>query len=232
MIATYGGNVDAAPHVHHAIQIICPSRNANCILNEKSIAGLAVIDSMVKHRLQLSQGWVFLIEPKSQFGRHVKAHLSNKKVQEFPDVNCDDIQTLSKAKSLLMRLFATQSEPLLGFEQRVFDHRVQRVLAELTNEFSTQYELTLAWKARDVAQRLGMSESRFLHLFTKELGLAWRPYLLWQRILCAVKWLQKGHSATEAAHWSGFSDSAHLSRTFRRHFGMSIRQALAIFKPS
>jgi AraC-like DNA-binding protein len=30
-----------------------------------------------------------------------------------------------------------------------------------------------------------------------------------------------GASLTEAAHAAGFSDSAHLSRTFRRMFGVS-----------
>jgi len=33
-----------------------------------------------------------------------------------------------------------------------------------------------------------------------------------------------------AAYIAGFSDSSHLSRTFRAHFGMSIRDAQALIK--
>jgi len=46
---------------------------------------------------------------------------------------------------------------------------------------------------------------------------------------CAIAAIAKGASATDAAHLAGFSDSAHLSRTFRRFFGMSLRQANSIF---
>lgn len=37
----------------------------------------------------------------------------------------------------------------------------------------------------------------------------------------AVELFVGGVSLTEAAHGAGFSDSAHLSRTFRRMFGVS-----------
>jgi AraC-like DNA-binding protein len=33
--------------------------------------------------------------------------------------------------------------------------------------------------------------------------------------------LLRGDSATAAAHAAGFADAAHLSRTFRRHFGVT-----------
>jgi len=37
----------------------------------------------------------------------------------------------------------------------------------------------------------------------------------------AVEIFAGGGSLTEAAHRAGFSDSAHLSRTFRRMFGIA-----------
>ena len=79
---------------------------------------------------------------------------------------------------------------------------------------------------------MALSESRFLHLFSQELGITWRPYLLWRRMMCAIQAIINNSSATEAAHLAGFSDSAHLSRTFRTTFGMTITQALALFKKS
>ncbi len=49
-------------------------------------------------------------------------------------------------------------------------------------------------------------------------------------MMCAVRAILNNTPATEAAYLAGFSDSAHLSRTFRKNFGMTIRQAKALFK--
>ena len=73
----------------------------------------------------------------------------------------------------------------------------------------------------DVARRVGLSVSRLRHLFTDQVGLPIRTYLLWIRLLRAVEAIAGGRSITDAAHDSGFADSAHLWRTFRRMFGMS-----------
>jgi AraC-like DNA-binding protein len=79
------------------------------------------------------------------------------------------------------------------------------------------------WRAADIALELNLSESRFLHLFKDTMQIPWRPYLLWRRLICAVQTLQQGKTATEAAYIAGFSDSAHLSRTFKKQFGLSLR---------
>jgi AraC-like DNA-binding protein len=42
----------------------------------------------------------------------------------------------------------------------------------------------------------------------------------WLRLIRAVDAHAGGLSLTEAAHAAGFADSAHLSRTFKRMFGM------------
>lgn len=65
-----------------------------------------------------------------------------------------------------------------------------------------------------------LSPSRASHLFVEHTGLAFRTWLLWRRAMQAVEHYAAGDSLTEAAHAAGFSDSAHLSRTFRRLFGL------------
>ena len=62
--------------------------------------------------------------------------------------------------------------------------------------------------------------SRFRHLFTAEMGVSCRQYLLWVRLYNAVRELASGMSLTEAAHSVGFADAAYLTRTFRRMFGI------------
>ena len=65
----------------------------------------------------------------------------------------------------------------------------------------------------------GLSPSRFMHAFTESVGVPVRPYILWLRLQRAACDLTDGASVTSAAHRAGFSDAAHLTRTFRRMLG-------------
>jgi AraC-like DNA-binding protein len=62
-----------------------------------------------------------------------------------------------------------------------------------------------------------------MHLFRAGTGLPLRRYALLLRLRAALAVALRGATLTEAAHAAGFSDSAHLSRTFREHFGLPPR---------
>ena len=66
-----------------------------------------------------------------------------------------------------------------------------------------------------------VSPERFSHWFVEQTGLPLRSYLKWVRLIESLRQLAAGGSLTEAAHLGGFSDSAHLSRTFRAMLGSS-----------
>jgi AraC-like DNA-binding protein len=72
----------------------------------------------------------------------------------------------------------------------------------------------------DLATQIGISEDRFMHWFKDQFGIPLRQYLLWRRLHIAARLLQKGTNLTEAAHAAGFSDQSHLSKTFRKMFGV------------
>jgi AraC-like DNA-binding protein len=57
--------------------------------------------------------------------------------------------------------------------------------------------------------------------FAKHVGLPPHAYHLQRRIERARAMLLSGTSAAEAAALTGFSDQAHLTRHFRRHFGIT-----------
>lgn len=101
------------------------------------------------------------------------------------------------------------------FMKSQIDERMQKLITELKkdDEFLPS--------AKDAANVCHLSESRFLHLFKKELGLPFRKYILWIKLRRTLKYLKMGCSLTEAAHVGGFSDSAHLSRYFKESFGLS-----------
>jgi AraC-like DNA-binding protein len=74
---------------------------------------------------------------------------------------------------------------------------------------------------RDIAAEVDLSESRFSHLFSEHLRVPVRRYLLWLRLRDALHMLASAENLTEAAHSAGFSDSAHLTRTFRSALGIA-----------
>ncbi len=97
--------------------------------------------------------------------------------------------------------------------------RVDRRVAKLIAWVSARLEQPVS--LGEVAAVVGLSKGRTRHLFVEQTGLSFRTFLLWLRLVRAVEMFAVGASLTEAAHEAGFSDSAHLSRTFRRMFGIA-----------
>jgi AraC family transcriptional regulator len=72
-----------------------------------------------------------------------------------------------------------------------------------------------------LAERVHLSASRFQHLFSEQVGVPVRRYVLWLKMRRALELAMAGDSLTRAALSSGFSDSAHLSRTVRQIMGIA-----------
>jgi transcriptional regulator GlxA family with amidase domain len=72
-----------------------------------------------------------------------------------------------------------------------------------------------------IARAVHLSSDRFRHLFIEQTGVGFRAYLLWLRLEHSLGAYVEGSTLTEAAYAGGFADSAHLSRTFKRMFGIA-----------
>jgi AraC family transcriptional regulator len=100
------------------------------------------------------------------------------------------------------------------------------VLTQLDSRVASAVELLRCAPDRrlplaELAAAVGLSPSRFAHLFRAHTGLPVRRYLLWLRLGDALQQLTQGVSLTTAAHAAGFADSAHFSRTFRAMLGIT-----------
>lgn len=93
--------------------------------------------------------------------------------------------------------------------------RVRKMMTWASERLDTPVSLA------DAAAHVGLSHGRARHLFVENTGLPFRTYVLWLRLMRAVELFAVGSSLTAAAHGAGFSDSSHLSRTFRRMFGIA-----------
>lgn len=76
-------------------------------------------------------------------------------------------------------------------------------------------------RAAQIAQGQGLSVSRFLHLFSEQVGVPFRRYRIWNRVRAAMRLSLGGATFTDAAVGAGFSDSAHFARSFRETFGVT-----------
>lgn len=97
--------------------------------------------------------------------------------------------------------------------------RVRRVLERLKQN--------LASTPGELAEAVGLSESRLRHLVREQLGVPLVRLRWWFQMKRAAAVLRAGGDLSRAAHHAGFSDSAHFTRTFRRMFGFAPSQLLA-----
>jgi AraC-like DNA-binding protein len=119
-------------------------------------------------------------------------------------------------------------DDLMGFSKRranaePIDPRISQVVEYLFENgdklLDTGRSGTECASVITLAESVGLSSSRFQHLFTQQIGVPFRRYRGWNRIRMAIREIIRGDSFTTAAHAAGFSDSAHFSHEFRKTFG-------------
>ncbi|MDT7833764.1 helix-turn-helix transcriptional regulator [Aquabacterium sp. OR-4] len=89
--------------------------------------------------------------------------------------------------------------------------------ATLLQWLAQQPELALA----ELAQRLGVSYHRMSHLFSQAIGIGYRQWRAFARAQRAAAQFKAPGTLTGIAHDAGFADSAHLSHTWQRTYGLS-----------
>lgn len=129
---------------------------------------------------------------------------------------------------------ASQLDPLPAddavFDRLVFGTRLPkpaldpRIVAALE---SLQDEDDLDVSAQELADRVRLSFHRFLHLFGDEVGVPLRTFRSWKRARVWLKYVTEESNLTEVAHWIGYPDSAHFSRSVRQVFGLQPRDVIA-----
>jgi len=83
-------------------------------------------------------------------------------------------------------------------------------------------------RIHEAAKLACLSPSRFRARFDAEVGLPFRRYRLWRRMALVMRAIAKGGNLTSAALEAGFSSSAHLSSSFKRMFGLSASEVIAL----
>jgi AraC-like DNA-binding protein len=221
-----GRAVDAIdPHAHHAIQIAVGfngpvefRRNAH--ENWTAYPHGALIRPGASHEFRAPGQRIanILYEPETPIGRALLERFPGSDIVPIEtevaalaaafDANADDEAIVDESMRFLARLAGTE------VPKRSTDPRVARALQWIGRHIDEPLSLA------DAAKVAGLSDGRFRHLFVAETGVAFRPYVLWTRLNRALELGVSGSSWTDAAHATNFADSAHLTRTCRRMYGL------------
>lgn len=100
---------------------------------------------------------------------------------------------------------------------RPLDDRIRRAVGLIHQDLSRPLS------ADDLASHVGLSPSRFTHLFRQELGLPPRQYILQQKILRSQRLLEKTSLGVAEIACAVGMDPAALSQRFRSEIGQAPR---------
>lgn len=215
-----------AKHAHHAYQLTFSlGGDFSLHLEDRVTSGpFAIVAPNVPHAFE-AQGLVSLlfIEPESRAGRALAQLMQGRPANQL---SADQVRD---APALFKGAFEHPTDPVKELV-RAGGEVAARIAAHVrTVEPDRRVRQIIKWASAnldgdvamsDAAQAVGLSPSRASHLFVEETGLPFRTYVLWLRLVRAVDAHSQGANLTEAAQQAGFSDSAHLSRTFKRMFGL------------
>jgi AraC-like DNA-binding protein len=217
-------------HAHHAHQLTIAPKGTFRFRTQQagaweSFEG-ALVPSHCPHQFEVDDVEMahLFVEPESRAGRALMAQFGADAVARLLGTD---------ARAVARSLFGTyraapQREPMVDAAvaavaalcgattepDKALDPRLARALEYIRTR--VRHPIALG----DVAAQVALSESRFRHLFVAATGTSFRAYLLWLRINLAIEAVMAGASWTDAAHDAGFADSAHLSRTHKRVFGI------------
>jgi len=210
---------------HHFVQLVMELRGTLRIRpelgDEWMDCGAALVRPDAKHEVDARDAAVLMafVESESELG----AALGERLRENITRINARTVARWRTALGDVTTLSASQVEGWvrgeLLRETKIpeLHPRVKRVLRFVRKQLRDPESLSL----QHLAKIAGLSTSRFVHVFTESVGVSLRPYILWLRLQRASGELMRGVSVTEAAHSAGFSDAAHMTRTFRRMLGTS-----------
>jgi AraC family transcriptional regulator len=218
-------------HAHHAIQISLPFPPGRVRLQRpaqswKSYTA-AVVAAHAVHAFEARAQHVaqIFVEPESEQGRQLHVRCRSDGIVALPPRTLEkeiaalalayagratDAELIALARAAIAALAGSTHAPKQQLDPRIADS-VERIRQSLSGPIPLN----------EMAAAVHLSPDRFRHLFMKETRVGFRAYVLWLRLACSLAAYVAGSTLTDAAYAGGFADSAHLSRTFRKMFGIA-----------
>ncbi len=219
----WGPGFTTAGHRHHCFQLVMVMRGSLLVRGGSENAwmkcGAVLVRPDVAHEIDARDSTVLIafVDSESELGTALGERLDGD-ISRISDGQVARWRAALGRTPTEARVERWVKSQLLHRRRPVKIHpRVNRALKYLRERLGISDDFSL----KTVAGISGLSPSHFMHTFTASVGVPLRPYILWLRLQRAACDLMDGSTVTSAAHNAGFSDGAHLTRTFRRMLGMT-----------
>lgn len=203
-------------HAHHAVQII-NATTALTVLDEhadRHRGTKVVVPADAPHRIEVGaqEGTVVFLEPESAPGHAAHSRAVRSGWTVTPVLSSTRRRALAAVvDELIAHLAPATADNAIAVQHPAVSEAL-RLLPDLVAAGPVS--------GTELAGLVHLSASRLTHLFTEQVGIPLRRYVLWSRLRAAIVRVQAGDDLTGAAHGAGFADSAHLTRTTREMFGL------------
>ncbi len=164
------------------------------------------------------------LDPTNAYCRALRAHVGANGVLDMSSrmhrdtlasaaESVSTVQSCAEVYRTSQRILDALFPDVIGSQP--IDSRIDLVASYLWNHVPVRAELAF------LAGLCGLSQSRLAHLFTEQVGISIRQYLLWVKMRKAADMFVRNLSLSHVASEIGFSDAPHLSRTFMRYFALT-----------
>ena len=189
---------------------------------------LLVVPPRVPHQVATEHPLILnlLIEPES-----VEPSLLPAFLQQCGPVDAPDFARRVRHGHLRL-LAASGRESFEGFDfdmlffgaplaPRAIDARIRAVVERINGDPAAPLS------AEACAAMVGLSFSRFLHLFKQETGITYRAFRAWKRARSLLRHVRQASTLTDIALDTGYPDSTHFSHSIRQVYGLRPSDILA-----
>ena len=227
VLATRGPGGESQLHAHHAMHVLLARAGTLQVRTDEgsswqACAGIVSAPNAL-HAVDARNLDILLVfvDPESDVGRSLCStiegrlrHLTAGERDELVDAGTDPMHIMGEGGIPWTTRTLRVLRAAVGSPRQVHPG-VRRLLRMLPN-----MPVRGAIPVEDLAGSVGLSTGRFMHVFEESIGIPLRPYLLWLKLQRAAGAVAAGESLMKAAHGAGFSDAAHMTRTFRRMLGV------------
>ncbi|WP_157117806.1 helix-turn-helix domain-containing protein [Oceanicoccus sagamiensis] len=194
--------------------------------HEETLAEASIIKPNYPHHINCYGAWhaLLLINPESEPAKMIdQCYLHNTDIYHTATTSTQCLKqslamfintkhSASDAEQLITTLIAHFTGETSA--AKAIEPRIQTVIDSINGPDGSLRPI------KCFAEQVNLSPSRLSHLFSREMGLPLKQYLLWQKLYHAGFRIAKGELILEAAAAAGFSDAAHFTREFAKVFGL------------
>ncbi len=183
---------------------------------------LLVVPPHVPHRVESPEPQVLNVVVEAE---SVRAEALPPVLQQSGAVHDDAmVRRVRVAHAQLLAACEGEAPPPADFDRLFFgealaprcvDPRIAQVIARICANPAE------ALAAEACAESVGLSFSRFLHLFRDQVGVPFRVFRAWKRARSLLRYVHQGTSLTDIALEAGYPDSTHFSHSIRQVYGLT-----------